>query len=240
MNIILITLFTLLIYQTYSTYYIITDIILDKKYDGTCEFKFHIYNTTSREKDNNRYNNILFDRNNDKNFNISGYNNGFSTYSMIAEINDNNFNIYESIQLDIYKNNNTNFNDKFVKQILLYKYLYDNIGCNCFLIRNNIIDNKIYICYYYHDYEDINKHYSIKIYIDKSLSAIYPYKYYKHDKDTHKIILKTIKMYYIDLYYYKYKQLLKTTYNTDLMKIIKLSSNYINEIWFERENMNLE
>lgn len=240
MNIILIILFTLLIYQTYSTYYIISDIILDIKYDNTCEFKFHIYNTTSREKDDNRYNSILFNRNNNKIFNISRHNDRFNTYNMIAEINDNNLNIYESIQYNIYKHNYTLIDHKFIKQILLYKYLYDNIGCNCYLIKNNIIDNKIYICYYYHDYEDINKYYSIKIYIDKSLSAIYPYKYYKHNNDTLKTIIKTIKMYYIDLYYYKYKQLLKTTYNTDLIKIIKLSSNYINNIWFERENMNLE
>ena len=204
----IIILTSCLIYTNYSNLYIINEFNNEYVYDGKCDFKYNYINNTYS---NNIFNYTYISNNYTKTTNIK-YSNLIGLYDMNS----------------IYFNNIYNFNNYKLENYLKYRYLYDNRGCNC-----NIIITDIFICYYYDNLNNLElNRKSIKIYINENLVSLYPYSVYGHNNKTLRKILKEIKYHNIELYYNNYKYLLKKTYTTDLLNIIKKSYNIINNLWY--------
>ena len=124
-----------------------------------------------------------------------------------------------------------------LKEILLYRYLYTSIECNCINFRYNKYRSKISVCYYYDNLNNmIDNKFSIKIYIDNIIKEIYQYDKYRYNKNTYKKILNDFRNYYIIINYYnvdlKYKYKDYIIMLNDMNKL----SIFIRDLWFNTYN----
>ena len=125
--------------------------------------------------------------------------------------------------------------EKSVLDILVFRYLYNNIGCNCILFRQNQYKNKMNICFYYFSLDDlINDKVSIKIFINNILKSEYKYNRIGHSDRSLRELIKEFKIMYYNINYYnpniEFNYLEKEIMIRDSMKF----SRYIHRLWFDK------
>lgn len=189
---------------------------LDNNINPICKFDYNIYDY--KIDYNYKYDDIF-------------YKNHKDYYIKIMDINMNNKT--DIIKLYDITKDYKYLSEKSVLNILVFRYLYNNIGCNCILFRQDQYSDKMNICFYYFSLDDlINDKVSLKIYINNVLKS--EYKYFRiglNDRSLRDLI-KEFKIIYYNINYYnqnkKFNYLEKEIMIRDSIKF----SRYIHRLWF--------